>query len=273
MYGLMIAIGFLLSLYLLQRDFEKKGVDTQLIGNMAFWVLILGIVGARLLHIIKYPEFYSWSDPVEWIAIWHGGLIFQGALPLPILYVWWEARRHNVNFRLIVDVAVTYIPLAHAFGRLGCFFNGCCYGKMSHVPWAISFPRVPWDVTQPPVGSPPYLDHIQRFSTLSPSIDHWSLPVHPTQLYGIVGLLLLFVVMHALRKYWNPFQGFVLPAYLVLYGVGRFLIEFYRGDNKIMFAGLTDQQVFSVVFVAVGVVLFLLLRGGSAKKSAAAKSA
>jgi len=259
-YGLMIAIGFLLALYLATREFAKRGIDPQLINNIGFWALLFGIIGARLLHIIMFPGSYSLTDPIGWIAIWRGGLVFQGALPLPIIWVWYAMRKNNIDFWMAFDISATYIPLAHAFGRIGCFLNGCCYGRVTDVCWAVSFPRVPYDVTQSPTGSPAYIDHIHRYSELSPTVDQWSLPVHPTQLYGAFGLLALFGILLLLRAKWNPFRGFVLPTYLALYGIGRFIVEMYRGDNNPMFGWMSEQQVFSLVFVAFGVAMFFYLR-------------
>lgn len=259
-YGLMIAIGFLLALYLAQREFAKQGVDPQIINNIGFWALLFGIAGTRLLHIVMFPDSYSWSDPIGWIAIWRGGLVFQGALPLSVLWIWYAMRKNHIDFWMACDICATYLPLAHAFGRIGCFLNGCCYGCVSDVPWAIPFPRVPYDLSQAPTGSPPYIDHIHRFSELSPTVDQWSLSVHPTQLYSALGLLALFGLLLLLRKTWNPFRGFVLPMYFMLYGVGRFIIEIYRGDNNPMIGWMSDQQVFSIVFIALGAALFFYLR-------------
>ncbi len=110
------------------------------------------------------------------------------------------------------------------------------------------------------MGSPAYLDHLSRFSDVTLA-SHWSHAIHPTQLYSSLGLLAIFGVMLALRRYWNPFTGFTMPAYFVLYGVFRFIVEFYRGDhNPVHVFGLTDQQVFSILFALFGVGLFLVLR-------------
>jgi phosphatidylglycerol:prolipoprotein diacylglycerol transferase len=207
-----------------------------------------------------YPDLYSWRDPVGWIAFWRGGLVFQGAL-ISILFVYWYLRRKKVSFWAFADIAVCYIPLGHAIGRVGCFLNGCCFGLRSDLPWAIPFRRVPFDLTKDPIGSPPYLDHCARFG-LSYWEDQWSYPIHPTQLYSVMGLLCIFGILYLLRKKWKPYVGFVLPTYLFLYGVMRFVVEFYRGDhNPTHFGGnITDQQVFSLLLLIAGIGLFVYLR-------------
>ncbi|HQE84446.1 MAG TPA: prolipoprotein diacylglyceryl transferase [Candidatus Hydrogenedentes bacterium] len=259
-YGLMLAIGFILGVTLVRRECKRLGINPDIIADGAFWTLLVGLFGSRLAHILLYPSSYSWRDPLGWVAFWRGGLVFQGAL-LAIPFVYWYVRRKKIDFWPFADIAASYIPLGHAFGRLGCFLNGCCYGKRSDVFWAIPFRRVPFDLSKEPTGSPAYLDHCARFG-LSYWEDKWSFPVHPTQLYSAVGLLLIFALLMVLRKKHPPFCGFVLPMYLTLYGLGRFVLEFFRGDhNPSHFGGhLSDQQVFSLLLAVVGTVLFFYLR-------------
>ncbi len=260
-YGLMIAIGFLLALHLMRRDAEKRGLDPRAISDLAFWSLLLGAISTRILHIILFPSAYSWRDPIGWIALWRGGLVFQGAVPTVIIFCWYGLRKRKMGFWHTADTVMPYVPLAHAIGRIGCFLNGCCYGKRTEMPWGIPFRRVPWDLSQLPTGSPAYLDHCQRYSELSYHSDRWSYPVHPTQLYSVAALLGICLILLLLRKKWRLFEGFTLPAYLALYGLCRFLIEFFRGDhNPTWFqSSLSDQQVFSLAFVAAGILMFIIL--------------
>lgn len=258
-YGLMIAVGFLAAVYFVRRDAVRRGYDPNVFSDMAYILLPLGILGTRLAHIIMFPEDYSWSDPIGWIAVWRGGLVFQGAIPVVLVFVVWYLRRHQIPFWPAADMLFPYVPLGHAFGRIGCFLNGCCYGKPTDVAWGIPARRVPWDVSQPAIGSPAYLDHLSRFSDVTLQ-SHWSHAIHPTQLYSSLGLLGIFGLILLLRRYWNPFPGFTMPAYFVLYGVFRFIVEFYRGDhNPVHVFGLTDQQIFSVAFALLGVALYGVL--------------
>ncbi|HEO72475.1 MAG TPA: prolipoprotein diacylglyceryl transferase [Candidatus Hydrogenedentes bacterium] len=258
-YGLMIAVGFLAAFTMVKRDARKQGIDPQFANEMWLWALLWGIAGTRILHIIMFPDAYSWKDPLGWIAIWRGGLVFQGALPPAILYGWYYARKHEMRFWTLVDLIVPYIPLAHAFGRVGCFLNGCCYGKRTELPWGISFPRVPWNLSVSPTGSPAYLDHCRRFA-LSHASDHWSYPVHPTQLYSVAALLCICATVVLIRDKWHPFAGVSMPAYFTLYGAFRFFVEFLRGDhNPTHFGAFSDQQVFSLLLVAGGLILFSAL--------------
>jgi len=258
-YGLMIAVGFLCVLYLSQRDAIARGYSPKVFSDLAFLLLFIGIAGTRVAHIVMFPQEYSWKDPVGWFAVWRGGLVFQGAIPPTLLFTIWYLRRHRVPFWPACDIMFPYVPLGHAFGRLGCFLNGCCYGKPTDAFWAIPARRWPPDISQPPVGSPGFLDHMSRFSDVTAE-SHWSHSIHPTQLYESAGLFFLFGLMLLLRKRWNPFAGFTMPAYFVLYGLLRFVVEMYRGDhNPVRVGTFTDQQVFSLAAAAVGVVLFVIL--------------
>lgn len=268
-YGLMIATGFLTALFFVQRDVRKAGLDPKVFADGAFWVLLLGVAGTRLMHIILYPQFYSWSDPIGWISVWKGGLVFHGALPPALIFSILYLRKHNLTLMGSADFIFPYLPMAHAIGRLGCFLNGCCYGKTSEVPWAVQFRRVPWDLDQSPSGSPVYLDHLRRFSDVSLS-DHWSHAVHPTQIYSALGLISICLFLLFLRSRWKPFEGFTMAAYFALYGVHRFIVEFFRGDhNPVHFASISDQQTFSIVLAVFGVGLFVFLRRRKAPPGAA----
>ncbi len=259
-YGLMMALGFLIALYLGRRDAPRFGVDPDMVSDCGFWTLLMGLLGTRVLYIIMYHDQFSWSRPWEWFAIWQGGLVFQGGIPPALLMVYIYARRYKVGFWHLLDMGIPYAALGHAIGRIGCFLNGCCYGLRTDLPWGISFPRVPFDTSQTYTGSPVYADHALRYD-LNTSIDQWSYPVHPTQLYSFAGLVVIFLVLLYLRNHWRPFHGSIFAVYFMLYGVFRFIVEMFRGDhNPIHLLGLTDQQVFSIIAVVLGIFLFAILR-------------
>lgn len=258
-YGLMIAIGFLTALYFIQRECKRANIDPEVIGNAAFWSLLLGIAGTRVLHIIMFPQFYSWSNPIGWFAIWEGGLVFQGGPPPVLIFLFFYFRHHKINFWKVADIAAPYLALGHGIGRIGCFLNGCCYGQITESPLGVAFRRIPGDLNLPAEGSAPFLDQLSR--GLVSAESHWSLPVHPTQLYESAGLIGLCLVMLAIRRKWHPFDGFMLFVYFALYGVLRFIIEFFRGDHNPTRLGIvSDQQVFSLLFALLGVVFFFYMK-------------
>jgi phosphatidylglycerol:prolipoprotein diacylglycerol transferase len=258
-YGLMLAVGFLIGLYFLRKDAVKFGINPDVVSDGAFWTLLVALAGSRILFIIMYPEGFSWRKPLEWFAIWQGGLVFQGAILPAVGFIYYYARRHQANFFDAMDMAVPWVALGHGVGRIGCFLNGCCFGERSDLPWAISFPRVPHDLTHTPTGCPAYLTHVERYG-LNPSAELWSFPVHPTQIYGVLGLLAACGILLYTRSHWRPFYGSTMSIYFVLYGLGRFLVEFIRDDgNPVRVAGFTDQQLMAVASVIFGLVLLIVL--------------
>lgn len=258
-YGLLIAVGFLVALHLVRRDAAAAGYNPDVFTNLAFWVLPLGIAGTRVAFILMYPQFFSWDKPLDWFAIWKGGLVFQGAIPVALPFAYFYLRRLGIPFLTACDLIIPYVPLGHAFGRIGCFMYGCCYGRPTTLPWAIPARRVPWDTSLPPEGSPAYLDHLDRFPDVT-VLDHWSHPIHPTQLYSAIGLAILCWLLLRVRRRWGGITGITLGAYFLLYGVFRFIVEFFRGDhNPVNFATLTDQQVFSIGLVVLGIIVITFL--------------
>ncbi len=247
-YGLMLAIGFYIAVELMKRDGRKVGIDPEIISTFALGCLIVGVLGTRLLHIAMFSEEYSWKDPLGWIAVWKGGLVFHGAPPAMLAYLIWATRRYRVPFNQFMDIGVSYVVLAHAFGRIGCFWAGCCYGKPTTMPWGIHFP----------VGSPP----CDRYADITASGTVCQ-AVHPTQLYEALLLVGLCAALLWLRKRVYPRTGFVLPAYLMGYGVIRFIVEMFRGDNNPMVWGvMSEQQLFCLVFFVggAGLLAFMLHR-------------
>lgn len=245
-YGLMIAVGFIVCLYFMQRDARRVGVNPQDIADMAFWTLVLGVVATRFTHIVMFPEHYSLSDPFGWIDVRRGGLVFQGAIPAAVIYVSWSLRRRNLSFRTVADVVMPYVPVAQAFGRIGCYLKGCCHGdRADELLWGIKFP----------VDSPAYLAHQSRYASFPPDSE-WSYAVHPTQLYSVLLLLGMCAVMILLRRK-RPFEGITFPFYFILYGICRFIVEIYRGDGNptlsLFSIELSTQQVFCVVMILFGV--------------------
>jgi phosphatidylglycerol---prolipoprotein diacylglyceryl transferase len=251
-YGLMVAIGFITILYLMQRDAMRVNVDPQAIADMAFWTLILGVISTRLMHIIMYPQHYSWNDPIGWIDVRRGGLVFQGAIPVAVCYVTWSLRRRGLTFRTVADIAMPYVPVGQAFGRIGCFLKGCCHGGRSdELLWGVRFPK----------DSPAHAAHDQYYPEFPANAD-WSYPVHPTQLYSVILLLGMCALILYLRRH-RSFEGIAFPAYFILYGIVRYIVEIFRDDGNPthtwLGVSLSTQQVFCLAMVVVGIVSWIIL--------------
>jgi phosphatidylglycerol:prolipoprotein diacylglycerol transferase len=229
-YGLMLAIGFLSALQLALRRSRELSIDPEVVQNLAFLVLGFGIAGARAAYVLLFWEMFR-GNPLEIIRLDHGGLIFYGGLAGGVLagVIYLKGKR-LLSWRM-ADLVIPPVALAHAIGRLGCFLNGCCYGKPFLGPWAVAFPP----------------EEILR---------------HPVQLYESGFLFSLFFALKLLEGR-HPREGTVALTYGLLYGTWRFLIEFVRADNLPWALGLTIFQWMSLLLVFVcGSLLYATHRSG-----------
>jgi phosphatidylglycerol:prolipoprotein diacylglycerol transferase len=256
-YGFSIMIGFLLCLWLVRRRgrrFDLPGPDLL---DLSVFLLFAGVVGARLFYVIEFWDEYFKGHPLRIIRLDQGGLVFFGGLlgALPVLLLFIHFRKLPALRTL--DVLVGVVPLGHAFGRLGCFLNGCCFGRVTGLPWAVRFPRI--EEGNDVVGSPAYLHQVVTGE--ASLTDTHSCPVHPTQLYAVVYLLLAFLVLTwMLRRRSRP--GVVASSYLLLYAPFRFLNEHLRADTPPVLLGMSVAQIIAIVgFVAgIGVLVWCLRR-------------
>jgi phosphatidylglycerol:prolipoprotein diacylglycerol transferase len=251
----MLAVAFLTGVTLAQRAVKRKGIDPDTIADVGLWLLISGVLGARIMFMILNPRLFPISQPINFLKIWEGGLVFYGgviaALPVGVLVL----RRKKADVWHLADVLAPFMALAHGIGRIGCFLNGCCYGKPSNVPWAISFPKFV-DETGLVTGSPVYLYQLDR--SLITADAARSLPVHPTQIYAVLGLFAISAILLLLWKR-RAFKGQIFWSYLVLYSLFRFGNEFLRADNAPVLFGLTISQLIGVPVLLLGSAV--LIRG------------
>jgi phosphatidylglycerol:prolipoprotein diacylglycerol transferase len=252
-YGLLIACGLVTGVLIAIRRARKIGIPEEAVLDVVFWGVILGFVGARVAYIaVEWREFLR--DPLA-LIVSRQGFVFLGGLIAAIPVVFFFLRRWRVRFGAMADLLTPPLALAHAFGRTGCFFAGCCYGKVTSMPWGVQFPRI-LDAQGHLVGSPALLDQVQ--AGLLPASSAHSLPVHPTQLYDVGIQLTLFVVLVTL---WNrrKFHGQIFLIYLWIYPITRIILEFYRGDLErgVWLGGVSTSQILSmlIVFFALGLTL------------------
>jgi phosphatidylglycerol:prolipoprotein diacylglycerol transferase len=228
-YGVLLALAFLAGLWIANRQAKKAGLDATRITDMAVYVLIGGLLGAKLLLLLIEWPFYS-RNPGELFSLVQSGGVFYGGLIGALPVAWWYARKHNLPPWPTADVLAPGVALGQAVGRLGCFAAGCCYGRPAEVPWAVTFKDI---YTTRTVGTP--LD----------------VPLHPTQLYEAAATLLIFgLLIWMSRK--KLFHGQVALAYVFLYSLARFVIEFYRGDaarGTVLGGWLSTSQFISILMV------------------------
>lgn len=244
-YGVFVALGFLMAVatwsYLAQRDGKPDGFASE----MGFWVMLSGILGARLGYVVANFGHYA-SHPLEIIRIDQGGLIYYGGFVGGFIGLLLFARARKLPLLHLGDYAVTGLTVGHALGRVGCFLNGCCFGKVCTAVQGVSFPP----------GSPASIQQAQ--AGLLAYADLPSLDVHPTQLYEAGYNLLLYallVVLYLRRRQ----DGRIAALYLMLYPLGRFLFEFTRGDDRLQWGGWNVAQIISFVLFAVGAGMWFAL--------------
>jgi phosphatidylglycerol:prolipoprotein diacylglycerol transferase len=241
-YGVMILIGFFIALRYAMAEARRlqaaspgsATVSPDQVFDMSLFGLIAGLIGTRLVYVALNWEMFA-PNPIEIVKIWTGGLSFIGAPIFGFGFVWFYCRRHRLAFLPVADIGAPGFALAYVFGRIGCFLNGCCYGHACSLPWAVRF-------------------HADGASeALTP-------PSHPTQLYAAAMSLLIFAILHRLRRRPHP-DGAVLLSYLMLYAAYRFVNDFFRrgATAKVLAIGITDGQLAAAIAVPILAVLLIIL--------------
>ncbi len=232
-YGVFIAIGFLSGIFVANYFAQKEGLKKDIVYDFAFFILIWSIIGARLFYVIQYYHYYI-NHPLSILKIWQGGLVFYGGLIGGVLSVLYYTKKYNINKWLFGDIALVALPLGQFFGRLGCLSAGCCYGKPCNLPWAITF-------TNP--------------ESLAPH----NIPLHPTEIYHALCNLIIFIFLfYFYKNNKRKFYGHIVVLYGMLYSVGRFIVEFYRGDNRGHIGPLSIPQFISIIVFIVSLITYFI---------------
>ncbi len=226
-YGVMMALAFLAGIGHWQMLGRRTGRrDLSFASDLAFWLMVGGIVGARLAYVVANADYFL-SAPMEIIRVDQGGLIFYGGFIGAVLAFLVFARSRREKVLELADFAITALPLGHALGRVGCFLNGCCGGRVMEMPGLLSA-------------------HLKSY---------------PVQLYEAAFNLLVYGILTAvyLRRRGSR-HGRVLALYLILYPAGRFLLEFLRGDERLRWGQFSAAQYLSLALMALGLGLWVVLQ-------------
>lgn len=250
-YGLMLFLGFLSSTWLASRRLEKAGSDPNIAWDVAMWIFVGGIVGARLFFVIQYfPRVFAESNgPLEFLLnlvnLQDGGLVFYGGAILGAVAFFAFCRRRGLSPLALGDVLIPSIFLGMTFGRIGCLLNGCCFGDYCELPWALVFPP----------DSVPFRAQIDQ--GFLAGNEPGSLPIHPTQVYSALNGLVLALLTWAYYPY-RRFSGEVLAVGWIVYPISRFLVEFLRGDELGQFGTMfTISQYVSAALFATGLLFYI----------------
>lgn len=234
----MAALGLIFGLLLVVKLGREQGLDPDKLWNLGIIAILSGIAGAKILLIIDDFSYYR-THPAQIFSLGtlQAGGVFSGGFLLALVMCIWYMRRNRMPVLRTCDVFAPGLALGHAFGRVGCFAAGCCYGRETHVPWAVTFHN---PLANEIVGTP------------------LNVPLHPTQLYEMVVELCnaAFLVWLIRRK---KFEGEIIGSYMIIYGIARYIIEFFRGDpGRGEFLGfMSGTQAIAILLVIGGFLLWM----------------
>ena len=217
-WGVLVAVAIILVVSLIYKNSAREGFQAEKIIDGTFWTILSGLIGARLIYVIFHWPLFQ-KNPLEALYLWQGGLAWYGALGGGFSTAWFYCWKNKINFLKIMDLVAPFVALGYAVGRIGCFLNGCCYGKICRLPWAVKFPNYPG-------------------------------LRHPTQIYSALFWLFLFLVLLFLKKY-KKFDGQIFYLGIIIYSFYRFFLEVVREDVPYFFYGLNSIQIASVVIFVV----------------------
>jgi phosphatidylglycerol:prolipoprotein diacylglycerol transferase len=237
-YGVMLAAAYLLGLQLAIVRAKKAGLDSQKMLDLGVALVIAALVGAKLLLLLVNFNYFR-SNPEEILVLARSGGVFYGGLIGATLVAFWYIKRHRLPLWTTCDMFAPGIALGHVIGRLGCLMAGCCYGLPTNVAWAVTFTD-PFAAAN--VGTP------------------LNQPLHPTQLYEAGAELLILVFLLTTERKGRTFPGRTFWSYMFLYAVSRFIIEFYRGDERGLVMGLSTSQFISLILAPLSLIMLAVLR-------------
>ena len=219
---------------------RQQGLNPDQMWNLGALVILAGILGAKVMLIVNDWSYYS-SHPHEIFSlnVLQSGGVFSGGLVAAILVAFWYVRKNHLPFLRTCDTFAPGVAIGHAFGRIGCFAAGCCYGKPTSEPWGVIFTN---PLAHQWVGTP------------------LGVRLHPTELYEMVVEVFNFLVLYWLVRH-KKFEGQVIGLYMIIYGVARFFIEFFRGDpgrGEVFGGFMSGTQLIALLMVVAGGVLWVV---------------
>ena len=270
-YFTLLMVGFAAATWLGARMSKQMGLDHDTFIDLGLFSVIAGVIGARVLHVIADGYFWDYvhlcTDPTKvaweitkaqcdqaeaiwvaadsvckpagrdcfaWAAFWRGGLAYYGGLIAGVGFGVWFLKREGFPALKGADLVAIGIPIGLFFGRMGCFLGGCCFGKHTDHAIGLSFP--PWSPASESQWKAGLIDH--------PYLQ--SLPVHPTQLYEAIGCLAIAAFLMFVARPNKRFDGQIMLLFLALYAALRFVLEYWRADDRGALFGLSTSQLIGI---------------------------
>ena len=239
-YGLMLAVAFLVGTWIALREARRLGLDEDKVVSVVLVTLVTGVLGARAMYVIEHLDEFrqGWGSV---LAIWQGGLTLYGGIMAGSLFGLLAARRAGLPVWTTADALTPSVALGTAFGRIGCFLNGCCYGKPT---------RLPWGVVYPPDSFP--------------GLEFGRVPIHPSQIYFAIAGVVLFALLWSVRKRIAT-PGELFWVFVALFGLVRVGLDMTRAYESYALVSLgaftvTESQLWSVAMSLFAMLMILRLR-------------
>src|SRR5881409_2868651 len=236
-YGVLLAAAYLLGLKLAMVRAKSRGLDEARVLDLGIYIIISALIGAKLLLLVTDFQTFK-NDPRELLTLARSGGVFYGGLILAVVVALWYIRRKGLPLWTTCDVFAPGIALGHVVGRFGCLFAGCCFGKPTTKPWGITFTD-PFAAAN--VGTP------------------LGVPLHPTQIYEAGAEFLILVLLLTTERRGRPFAGRTFWLYMLLYAMSRFVIEFYRGDERGTVGMFSTSQFISLLLAPLAIFMLVYL--------------
>jgi len=226
-YGLMIALGIVAAFYIVVKKAKRFGLNADDVSSLFIWVILAAFVGGKLFFFFEDVGKYT-ADPGLIPGAMGGGFVFYGSLifSIPTIIIW--LRKRKVAVRPFLDLLAFVGPVVHSFGRVGCFLAGCCHGKVCESWMGVTF------------------SHPNTLASIKDT------PLYPTQLFDIAVNVIILITVIILQKK-QKFDGQLFLVYLMMYGVGRSIVEVYRGDEArgFLFGGAISHSQFIALCIVV----------------------
>lgn len=238
-YAIFILSGFLIGMYLVKKEAKKLNIDTSIITNLCFYLVIVSILGARIYYCLF--EFNNYKNLLDIIKIWEGGLAIHGGIIAGILFTYFYCKKYKLNILKITDIIAPALILGQAIGRWGNFFNGEAFGPITTLSTLKNF-HIPQFI----------IDGMYLYSTK----DHIYAYRQPTFLYESLWCLIGFILLIIIRKNKKLKIGMITSIYLIIYGIERLFVESLRQDS-LMFFNLKIAQIVSIIMILSGIILLI----------------
>jgi phosphatidylglycerol---prolipoprotein diacylglyceryl transferase len=252
-YGFLLAVGVILAIVLIIKLAKKTILDTQVLFDFIFYTMLVGLVGAKLWLFVTEIDYYKQDFPDRAFSLLTSAGTFYGGLIFGLFFVIWFVRKHKLDFKIVGDTLGPGVALAHFFGRMGCFFAGCCWGREAlNCPIAVEFTS----------------------HETTTGVPH-NIPLYPVQLIEAGLNLLNFIILFIIYKK-KKFDGQVFVFYMFNYSIIRYCVEFFRGDDDRgyvfgnmdhPFTSLSVPQLVSLIGIITAIGLYIKFRKSAKRET------